>query len=71
MPRCDVGMEEPNHIITGQEAGGISAAECRLILHISVTDENPSAIAGIVCASKQVLFDPFPIEQRQTHKLKG
>ena len=63
-------MEESNHVVTGQEAGGISAAECRLIRHISVTDENPSAIAWIVCALKQVLFDPFSIEQRQTHKLK-
>ena len=33
---CDVGVEEPNHVIAGQEAGGVTATKCWLIRHIGV-----------------------------------
>lgn len=39
-PCCEVGVEEPNHVIAGQKAGGVTATECWLIGYIGVAGGN-------------------------------
>ena len=35
-PGCEIGVEEANHVIAGQEAGGIAATKRGLVRHVGV-----------------------------------
>jgi len=48
-------VEETDHVVAGQETGGVAAAECGLVCYVRVA-------VGVICSSKSAATDTLVLK---------